>query len=753
MSSSMIQKGKELTLLFVLFSVICISCKTPSSQAPAVDKEKTVFQTSGPWNPEIDIRADVAIVYGARGTQEEFEKKVNSWRERGYTTQFMTGIAWGGNYVDYFTGKWDGKEHFDEGQMRMNGDTIWHGRNTPYIVPTDNFLKFLKEEHIKKVIDAGIDVIYLEEPEFFAGAGYSEAFKREWEAYYGFPWRPQHESPDNTYLSNKLKYHLYYRAIEDVCTFAKEYGKSKGMEIRCLIPTHSLINYSVWQIVSPQASLASMPCIDGYQAQVWTGTSREPVYYKGIEKPRIFENAFLEYGSMESMTRPTGRKLYFIIDPIEDIPHDWDFFKRGYEATFVAQMMYPSIANYSLLPWPDRIYQRAYRTSPDSDHREKIPRWYSSQIQVMMNSLYAMPVSKNQLSGSPGIAVALANSLMFQRRPLPNAGQNTSHQSGTIMNMSANAEDPQLSGFYGQALPLLMRGVPIQTIHLENTGYPTTWKDISMLILSYTNMKPMDPDAHEHIAEWVKRGGVLVYCSRDDDEFQNVTEWWNTEGRDYQRPVDHLFKLMGMASGSPEGKYNFGKGTVQVIRKNPKEFVMETDNDEEYVQVIKGLYENNTKEGELQFKNSFYIERGPYDLIAVMEEGINQQSYVTEGLFIDLLDSNLPILSRKEVLPGEQAYLYNMKRVDNRRKPQVLATAARVYNEIVENKSYQFIVKSPINTTNVMRILLPTAPQEVKVFNNENRPMEYTQSWDATSKTCFLSFENSPEGVHVELTW
>ena len=36
--------------------------------------------------------------------------------ERGYTTHFMTGIAWG-EYQDYFTGAWDGRAHFDEGQV------------------------------------------------------------------------------------------------------------------------------------------------------------------------------------------------------------------------------------------------------------------------------------------------------------------------------------------------------------------------------------------------------------------------------------------------------------------------------------------------------------------------------------------------------------------------------------------------------------------------------------------------------------
>lgn len=736
-----------------IFAVAYFGCQSPASQTGGADCEKTVFQVGGGWQPTIDIRTDVAIVYGAGGSQEEFNQKVDSWRERGYITHFMTGIAWGGSYRDYFTGKWDGREHFDEGQVRITGDTVWHGKQTPYLVPTMNFLKYMKEMHITKVIDAGIDAIYLEEPEFFAYSGYSEAFKREWEDYYGFPWRPQHESPENTYLSNKLKYHLYYRALEDVCTFAKEYGKSKGLNVRCYVPTHSLVNYSVWQVVSPEASLASMSCIDGYQAQIWTGTAREPVYYKGIEKPRIFENAFLEYGSMESMTRPTGRKLYFNIDPIEDIPHDWDFFKRGYEATFVAQMFYPSVANYEVLPWPHRIYHGTYRTSADSDQREKIPRWYSSQIQVMMNSLLEMPVSENRLSGSQGIAVAMSNSLMFQRRPLAHAGQNTSLHSGELMNMSANAEDPQLSGFYGQAMPLLMRGVPVSTFHLENTGYAKAWEDVRLLLLSYTNMKPMAPQAHEDIAEWVGKGGVLVYCSRDDDDFQTVQEWWNTGGNQYLRPVDHLFGLMGIAADAPEGTYPCGKGTVQVIRKNPKEFVMEVDNDQEFVDIVKKLYEKNAKGGKLIFKNSFYLERGPFDLIAVLEEGVDQKPFVANGRFIDLLDSNLPILTQKEVLPGEQAYLYNLKRAPNPRKPQVLAAAARVYDEIIDKKTYSFVVKSPVNTTNVMRILLPAAPKTVNVIDPEGHPMETVQTWDAASRTCFLSFENNPDGVKVKLAW
>ena len=154
----------------------------------ANDNVKTTFQTSREWRPTIDNRADAVMVYGVGGNPSDregnrnFENRVKSWRDRGYTVHFMTGIAWG-EYQDYFTGKWDGKSHLDEGQVTMKGDTIWHGHLVPYIVPSMNFLKYMKEAHVKRVIDAGIDAIFMEEPEFWARSGYSDAFKKEWKDY------------------------------------------------------------------------------------------------------------------------------------------------------------------------------------------------------------------------------------------------------------------------------------------------------------------------------------------------------------------------------------------------------------------------------------------------------------------------------------------------------------------------------------------------------------------------------------------
>ena len=701
-----------------------MSCVILSGMAQDV---KTTFQTSSHWKPTIDVRSDAVMVYGASNRpQMTFKERVDSWHKHGYTTHFMTGIAWGG-YSDYFLGKWDGQPHMDEGQKDVKGDTILHNPGTPYIVPTLNYLKYFKETQIKPVIDAGICDIFLEEPEFWAYAGYSESFKREWQEYYGFPWRAQHLSAENTYLSNKLNYHLYYRALNEVFTYAKEYGREKGLEVRCYVPTHSLINYSMWHIVSPEASLASMKNCDGYIAQVWTGTSRVPNYFNGKYKERVFETAFLEYGSMESMTRPTGRKMFFLTDPIEDAKKDWVDYKKNYQATFTAQLLYPQVADYEVMPWPARIYEGLYQVSADSEEKARIPRFYSTQMQVMVNTLNAMPLSTNKVSGSQGISVLMANSLMFQRSLEPVEGY----------------VDPQLSNFFGLTLPLLKRGVPVSITHLENVGYDDTWKDVKVLLMTYSNMKPLDPKAHQDLAAWVKQGGIVVYCGRDNDPYQNVLEWWNQSGNKYTAPSQHLFQLMDMPKNAEEGIYSYGKGSVYVIRQDPKEFVMQAEGDHTLLKVIEKVY------GKLEYKNYFYLERGPYVMAAVVDENaISNEPLILKGNYIDLFDPALPCMKQKVVNPDEQAFLFNIDAVRKNKQPQVLASASRQYDEQIGKRSYSFTAKSPAETDNVMRILLPKVPKEIQVSVKD-----FIKEWDEDTHTLLLKFENDPDGVQVNIKW
>ena len=69
----------------------------------------------------------------------------------------------------------------------------------------------------------------------------------------------------------------------------------------------------------------------------------------------------------------------------------------------------------------------------------------------MINTLNDIRTSDKQISGTRHW-VLMANSLMFQRFPNHNG-----------------YDDPQFSSFYGQTLPLLKRGIPVELVHMENT--------------------------------------------------------------------------------------------------------------------------------------------------------------------------------------------------------------------------------------------------------------------------------------------
>ena len=89
----------------------------------------------------------------------------------------------------------------------------------------------------------------------------------------------------------------------------------------------------------------------------------------------------------------------------------------------------------------------------------------------------------------------------------------------------------------------------------------------------------------------------------------------------------------------------------------------------------------------------------------------------------------------------------SVQSLSEREVPKVLAAASRQYDEVTTAHSFSFTAKSPIDTDNVMRILLPCEPKNVKVG------VASRSSWDEATHTLLLEFENRPEGVQVTLEW
>jgi hypothetical protein len=192
----------------VLTPAICASAaSSPFAQDPDQRLERTCFQTGQPWSEGGNLRSDVAIAYGIGPNLPE---RIETWRNHGYRVHVMTGVAWG-HYQDYLNGKFDGSNHEDEAQTDRYGNKISHGGDVYYMCPGTNYGKYLAQG-IQGALDAGAEAIHLEEPEFWVRGGYSESFKREWQAYYNEPWQPPHSSVDAQWRSSKLKYFLYRRS-------------------------------------------------------------------------------------------------------------------------------------------------------------------------------------------------------------------------------------------------------------------------------------------------------------------------------------------------------------------------------------------------------------------------------------------------------------------------------------------------------------------------------------------------------------
>ena len=626
----------------LLLSSVCGADNQQSKEGQMQDErrqeERLSFQTFDSWEPRTHLDADVAMVYGI---DPSLPQRIETWRKRGYRIHVMTGVAWG-EYQDYLFGRWDGKNHEDESQTDRNGQVIGHGVNVPYMSPGESYGRYLCDG-VKRAIDAGAEGIHLEEPEFWVRGGYEPNFKREWKAYYSDDWQPLHESPDAQYRASKLKYFLYRRALSQVFAFVKDYSKQIGREVRCYVPTHSLINYASWGIVSPQSSLLDVGC-DGYIAQVWTGTSRTPNFYEGREKERTFETAFLEYGAMQNLVRASGRRMWFLNDPIEDNPdHSWEDYRTNWENTLTASLLQPEISRYEIMPWPHRIFYQNYpvkeasqRTPGEPVQKVPIPNAYETELQSVIRALGEMKQPAKTVRweqcGTRGIGVLISDTMMFQRG-------------------EPNASDPHLGSFYGLALPLLKRGVPVEPVQIESAIQPNFLKPYRVLLLTYEGQKPPTPEFHKALNDWVRAGGALIVIDDDKDPYNAVHDWWNTAPNNYAAPREHLFQTLGLANDAT-GLQRVGKGIVWRDSLSPAALSHQQNGSEILRQTMKQVA--SAIRLPWQESNSLMLRRGPYIVAAGLDESVPDAPVsVLKGRFVDLFDAELPLRSEVALTAGQ----------------------------------------------------------------------------------------------------
>ncbi len=743
-----------------------------SAQGATRANDTLIFQTQNGWSPRVNVEAGTVMTYGIN---ENLPDRIRSWKEHGYRVTVMTGVAWG-TYGDYLRGDFDGKEHWNETQQEVDGKLILHsGREVPYIAPSESYGNYLSRG-VLRALDAGAEAIYLEEPEFWARAGWSDSFKKEWERYYHEPWRAPDSSPDAQYRASKLKYFLYQRALSQVFAAVRAWGNQHDKTIPCYVATHSLINYAQWQIVSPESSLLDVGA-DGYIAQVWTGTSRAVNVYQGVKAERTFETAFLEYGALQNIARSSGKRIWYLNDPIEDNPnHSWTDYKRNWEATLVASLLQPEVSSYEILPWPDRIFgPRALRPSTEpteatpKPERSFIPAAYETELQTVFHALGQMhdQPARWEISGTQHAGILVSDTLMFQRaKPV--------------------ASDADLGNFYGLALPLIMHGIPAEPVQIESTyrgvNAAAFLRQYKLLLLTYEGQKPPSPGFHEALAAWVKAGGALVVFDNDSDPYNHAQDWWNENGKSQTTPRELLFRSLGIDPRS-EGTHRVGKGVVLFRKTSPSALAADVNGPAQVLATTRDA----AMEIHLPWREStaFVLRRGPFVIAAGFDtpEGTPEHAVtrvatsavkaldsapstiehkraslphtapaptLLRGPYIDLFDPHLRMVENPQVGEEQRRFLLDPA-FFQRDKARVLAASARVMDEHATGDRLSFSVSSiearDEHVLTVVRLLLPRAPKNITLNGTDVRPA------DVTAGTVLLEFPARATKQEVEVSF
>lgn len=733
---------------------------------------KTGFQEIEPWSSEIDLQTDFVMVYGLN---ESLESRMQQYRERGYKVHLMLGCAWG-NYKEYLCGRWDGKEHWDECQTDRNGNPILHGVDTPYMVPTRSFIQYLTE-HLCALIDKGITEIYMEEPEFWEAGGYSEAFKKEYLAYYGVDWEPPHTNINAKYRSSRLKAYLYGRLVRHLSRNIKEYGRKTGKEIHFYVATHSLVNYAQWKIMSPESRLLDVDEVDGFIAQVWTGTSGTGNVYEGHYKSRTFETAYLEYGIMQELVKGTDKEVWFLQDPVEDNPeHGWEEYEDKYKKTLTAALFWPDVDHYEVCPWPNRVFKGRYPRkvglaegmipTEDMEGAKNIPDTYATFLASMIQTLGDMTKGENETE-KDAVGVFLADSCMYQRTypdHVEHHGQKINlsgmedwmnrlifqkeEERQLLMSMEkmeyAYKECCAFPDWFGLTLPLLKYGLPIQPVYFDHmVRYDEYLKKYRYLILSYEFMKPESEEFHHKLVEWVKQGGTLFYIGKDFDPYNYLQEWWQKFSCD--TPAQHLFAEFGMDKEPANGCYRIGEGNVLVWNEVPALLSVN--------EAIADKYRNWIREGlkmggyHWKMCNYLSVRRDPYIVIASMQESDMGSVYTKEGLFVDLYEDKYPVVERVLVEPGQEKLLFDLEKI--KEDVRIIATAARIENMVCENGQLSIEAKAIDHIQVNMRIRLPGKPEDLCAHTESGKNMELQSVWDEKSRTVLLSYRSNNEKVYI----
>jgi hypothetical protein len=304
--------------------------------------------------------------------------------------------------------------------------------------------------------------------------------------------------------------------------------------------------------------------------------------------------------------------------------------------------------------------------------------------------------------------------------------------------------DANLGSFYGLAMPLVKRGVPVEPVQIESANSAGFLDRYKLLMLTYEGQKPPKPEFHVALTRWVRDGGALVVVDDDNDPYNAVREWWNTAPRSYKTPRQHLFETLGIPSDA-SGLHRVGRGVVLRKAVSPAALTYLADGAETVREIVRqaaAAVKLGWKESD-----SLVLRRGPYLVAAGLDESLTEsRPYILRGRYLNLFDPELAVLTNVAIAPRSRMLLLDLNRV-KAAGMKVVAAAFRVRDEKTDGRVLQFRADGVGDTNGIAQVALPRPPVEILFAGQVLDPSKYSFS-DGMLR---VRFSNSVEPVQVEV--
>lgn len=679
---------------------------------------KTVFQTNTGYDERLAIAVDGVIVHRHAAP---FENELRSWKDNGFQVgRMFFADSDAGNI--YWTGKWDGVEHPGDVERNQNGGIVKCANVRPYMLPTDGWIGYL-EEMTDRSLAAGAGAILPEEPLAHVFTGYEESFKQLWRKRYGRAWVGPHENAEARFLTAQLKNELYIELERRLLARTRQGGANAAF----ILPIHSIYSNIAAQLVAPLGTSCDINGVDGYIGQIWTGPVNWALAHYDSPRKSFFNSAYVLYDYFTQLTACTDKKLYLLVDPVEDNPdHKWSEFAEWYKHCVVAMLLMDEVESYEIMPWPDRIFLPGYDTGGGTPAPEDYRITIAAVTQVLQEievggQWFAAEWPQNRCEMRPGgrIGVAVADTLMWQRH-----------------------EGPWLQGMYGALLPAAERGIPISSFLMERACDREYISRFKIIVLSYESLKPADPAMHEALKAWVQQGGVLIVLGDSGDELDRCDSmWWRRLG--FESALEHLISQLDR-SESDQKRWRLGEGWVFREQTSSRQFADPATAGEEYIPLL----ERAAAAAELppiRMSGSFCMQRGPFVIIHADSEPVS-----LTGPVLDIFHRRLKIVDNVRLQPGRSGLYRAISSELKSPRPTVLHTTHRLVWQVYDDGILTLSVKGPAETPGLARISTPR-PQDLNVIaSSQEQSIEVDVS--RGNRSVLLRFANAPEGVTIKIS-